>query len=96
MVLCGADIGYIDKIKGILRVDLDARDEVCPCGMVEILAVSKGYEDRIKEEVIERVVEDARWLVLYFMRCRHMARPIDKVLARNVIDTLGGFLSFGG
>lgn len=86
----------LDMIKTMLREDLDTLGDVSPHGMPAIKAVLTEYRGRVSDEAIERVDEDARWLVLYFMRCRHMARPIDRVLAGNVIDNLGGFLSFGG
>lgn len=80
---------YVEKIKEFLREDCESDGDIGPHGMFDIMVVTNRYRGKVSDDVIDKVIDDAEWLEVYFMRCRHMARPIDKVLANGVIDNLG-------
>lgn len=79
---------YIEKIKELLTENLNSESDISPNGMFVIYKISKQYQSKISQETIDIVTNKSKWLIDYFMHCRHMARPIDKILATNIINSL--------
>ena len=79
---------YIAKIQAMLFEDLNTSSDVSVNGIFAIIEVSKQYQKRVEQRIIDAVTDTARWIQKYLMYCRHMARPIDTVLVSNLIDSL--------
>ena len=79
---------YISQIKLMLLENVDSQTDISPNGMSSIIEVSEHYRNKISDNVIESVLDTAKWIETYLMHCRHMARPIDKILVTNLINLI--------
>ena len=78
---------FIQKIKALLIEDLNSDGDVGPNGMLSIVKILEQYQGNVQQYTVDVVMEESRWLQTYFTHCRHMARPIDIVLATKIIDS---------
>lgn len=79
---------YIAQIKSLLLEDLNSQDDLSPNGTLAIAVISGQYQGKVKQRTIDVVTDTAKWIEIYLMRCRHMARPVDSVLVTNLINSL--------
>lgn len=77
---------YIKELKRMLLEDLNTEGDVSP-NIVNVKLLHHKYPE-VTENVLAQAQSKAVWLETYFMHCRHCRRPIDKELAKGLIDSL--------